>query len=203
MASIGHVAVGMAAARWRSTRGGAPPGGGALALSMLLWSGLSMLPDADVIGFALGVRYGDPWGHRGATHSFVFSIALGTVLGLAGARSRAAARGRGFARAAGATALLASLVLASHAVLDALTDGGRGCALYWPFSDERHFAPLRPIPVAPIGLGFLSARGLRVALVELVLFAPVLAYALWPRGGGRGPARPRPETPSRVGAPAP
>lgn len=184
MASIGHVAVGMAAARWRSGTGGSRVGTAALAGSMVLWSGLSMLPDADVIGFALGVRYGAPWGHRGATHSFIFSIALGVVLGLLAARFGAGgARGapREGAGAAAATALLASLVLASHAVLDTLTDGGRGCALFWPFSDERHFAPLRPIPVAPIGLGFLSARGLRVALVELVLFAPVFAYALWPR----------------------
>src|ERR1044071_302595 len=73
MASIGHVAVGRAVARLRANAGGARVGAGALAGSMLLWSGLSMLPDADVIGFAFGVRYGDPWGHRGATHSFVFS----------------------------------------------------------------------------------------------------------------------------------
>lgn len=79
------------------------------------------------------------------------------------------------------TGLLASLVLASHALLDTLTDGGRGCALFWPFSDARYFAPYRPIPVAPIGLGFLSARGLSVAAVELVIFAPLFAYVLWPR----------------------
>lgn len=179
MASIGHVAVGMAAARWRSSRGDAPIGAGALAGSMLSWSALSLLPDADVIGFAFGVRYGDAWGHRGATHSFVFSIALGLLLGALTARF-GAPPGQRLWRAT-ATALLASLVLASHAVLDTLTDGGRGCALFWPFSDERHFAPLRPIPVAPIGLRFLSERGLRVALVELVLFAPLFAHALWPR----------------------
>jgi inner membrane protein len=79
------------------------------------------------------------------------------------------------------TTLLAALVLASHGVLDALTDGGRGCALFWPFSDTRHFAPYRPIPIAPIGFAFLSRRGLHVALAELVIFAPVFAYALWPR----------------------
>lgn len=177
MASIGHVAVGMAAARLRAgsarTR--------ALIVSMLLWSGLSMLPDADVIGFAFGIRYGDAWGHRGATHSFVFAVALGALLGLGAARFGDRGTRLKFVRGAAGTALLASLVLASHALLDTLTDGGRGCALFWPFSDERHFAPLRPIPVAPIGLRFLSERGLRVALVELVLFAPVFAYALWPR----------------------
>ena len=76
MASIGHVAVGMAAARFRTADRRWPA-----LVSMLLWSGLSMLPDADVIGFALGVRYGAPWGHRGATHSFVFAIALGVLVG--------------------------------------------------------------------------------------------------------------------------
>jgi inner membrane protein len=183
MASIGHVAVGMAAARLRA----GPTSTRALAAGMLLWSGLSMLPDADVIGFAFGVRYGDAWGHRGATHSFVFSIALGTLLGLVAALRAPAGGQPSRAQAAIRTALLASLVLASHALLDTLTDGGRGCALFWPFSDARHFAPLRPIPVAPIGLGFLSERGLRVALVELVLFAPLFAYALWPRRKRRGP----------------
>jgi inner membrane protein len=186
MASIGHVAVGMAAARRRAHTGGARISARGLALSMLLWSGLSMLPDADVIGFAFGIRYGDPWGHRGATHSFAFSIALGIGLGLVAARFGGPRSSRRMARA-GATVLLAVVVLASHAVLDTLTDGGRGCALFWPFSDERHFAPLRPIPVAPIGLGFLSRRGLHVALVELVLFAPLFAYALWPRRSRRGP----------------
>jgi hypothetical protein len=35
-----------------------------------MWSALSILPDADVIGFAIGVPYGDPWAHRAVTHSF-------------------------------------------------------------------------------------------------------------------------------------
>jgi hypothetical protein len=56
MASLGHIAVGMAAARVH--RGDAQrrwPG-------MAWWSALSLLPDADVIGFPLGVQYGDPIG---------------------------------------------------------------------------------------------------------------------------------------------
>jgi len=72
-------------------------------------------------------------------------------------------------------------VVASHPLLDCLTDGGLGCALLWPFSNERFFAPWRPIPVAPIGPAFLSARGLRIAVTEVVLMAPFLIYALWPR----------------------
>ena len=80
------------------------------------------------------------------------------------------------------TALIALVVVSSHALLDTLTDGGLGCALLWPFSDERFFAPWTPLPVAPIGRAYLSGEGLRVAAVELVALAPVLAYALWPAG---------------------
>jgi inner membrane protein len=175
MASIGHVAVGLAAAR---AYGGnrRPPSW----RSMIGWSALSLLPDADVIGFSFGIRYGDPWGHRGATHSLAMAVAAGLVVGLA-ARSF----GRPFRR----TALSAILVLASHGLLDTLTDGGLGCALLWPFDLTRYFAPWRPIPVAPIGLRFLSSYGLIVSATELALFAPLLLYAFWPARPGHPPRR--------------
>ncbi|MFZ5895199.1 MAG: metal-dependent hydrolase [Myxococcota bacterium] len=165
MASLGHVAVGMAAARasgrvrhkvW---------------LAVLL-SAVSLLPDADVIGFAFGVRYGAPWGHRGATHSFVFALLVALVVSQA-ASLFGVSKLRLF--------VIAACVAASHGLLDALTDGGRGIALLWPFTTKRYFAPWRPIPVAPIGLRFLSPRGIFVAVAELVLFAPLFLYALWPR----------------------
>ena len=63
---------------------------------------------------------------------------------------------------------MAALVVASHALLDTLTDGGLGCALFWPFDLTRYFAPWTPLPVSPIGLGYLSPYGLYVATVELV-----------------------------------
>jgi inner membrane protein len=137
--------------------------------SIAWWSILSLLPDADVIGFPFGVQYGDPWGHRGATHSLTFAIMLGLVVGLTARRFH-----RPFLR----TTCLASAVLASHALLDTMTDGGLGCALLWPFDLARYFAPWRPIPVAPIGLAFLSPAGGFIALTELVLFAPALLLAL-------------------------
>jgi inner membrane protein len=169
MASIGHVLVGAAASK--AYRVGQRTRWTALAAAAL-WSALSLLPDADVIGFKLGIRYADEWGHRGATHSFVFALAVAAVVGL-------------IARAARLpvwrTALVAAAVVASHPLLDTLTDGGLGCALLWPFSNERFFAPWRPIPVAPIGPAFLSARGLRIVATELVLLSPFLIYALWPR----------------------
>jgi hypothetical protein len=39
-----------------------------------------------------------------------------------------------------------------------------------------------PLPVSPIGLGYLSQYGLYVAAVEITLFAPLLLYALGRRG---------------------
>lgn len=172
MASIGHIAVGMAAARindparasWRS---------------MAAWSALAMLPDADVIGFAIGVRYADPWGHRGAAHSLVLALAAAGAVAMAVPRSASSgsSRPRSFA--------IAAAVAASHGLLDTLTDGGLGVALLWPFDLTRYFAPWRPIPVAPVGLAFLSPYGLLVALTELALFAPLIAFAIgmrvrWP-----------------------
>jgi inner membrane protein len=150
--------------------------------AVVLWSLLSMLPDADVIGFSLGVRYEDEWGHRGATHSFPFSLALGATIGLAAPLFRLPAL---------RTAIAASLVLASHAVLDTLTNGGLGCALLWPFDQTRYFAPWNPIPVSPIGLYFFSPYGLMVATTELVLFAPLLWLALSPSSRS-ALTRPRP-----------
>ena len=136
---------------------------------MTAWSALSMLPDADVVGFALGVRYADPFGHRGATHSLTAAFAGGAVVGLAAASIR---------RPALRATIVAAAVLASHGLLDTLTDGGLGAALLWPFDLTRYFAPWRPIPVAPIGFAFISAYGLFVSAIELVLFAPLLVWAL-------------------------
>jgi inner membrane protein len=166
MASIGHIAVGMAAARvHRPLVDDAAPRWS----SMAWWSALSLLPDADVIGFSFGVRYADPWGHRGATHSIVFALALAAAIGLAAPKFQLPRR---------RTWLIASVVLVSHGLLDTLTDGGLGCALLWPFDLTRYFAPWQPIPVAPIGLYFFSRYGLFVSLTELILFAPLVLFAL-------------------------
>jgi inner membrane protein len=162
MASVGHIAVGLAAARMDDGRGPAWR-------QRVWWSALSLLPDADVVGFAFGVRYADTWGHRGATHSLAFAIVVGLGAGLVARR---------FNRPAARTTFIAILVLASHAVLDTMTDGGLGCALLWPFDQTRYFAPWRPIPVAPIGLAFISLHGAIIALTELVLFSPLLLLAL-------------------------
>jgi inner membrane protein len=122
----------------------------------------SILPDVDVVGFPLGIRYQDMLGHRGLSHSLVFAIFLSlivTFLGFPGVRQN------------GPRFRLLSYffaVTASHGVLDAMTDGGLGIAFFAPFDDTRYFFPFRPIKVSPIGLAFFSARGLDVAWSEFL-----------------------------------
>jgi hypothetical protein len=50
----GHVAIGLAARRWYE-RDQSPPW--APLTSMVVWSSISLMPDADVYGFALGMPY--------------------------------------------------------------------------------------------------------------------------------------------------
>ena len=40
----------------------------------------SIFPDADVLGFRLGINYEDLLGHRGLSHSLVFAIILSLVV---------------------------------------------------------------------------------------------------------------------------
>ena len=168
MASLGHVAIGLCVGRLACERGAsARQLLGAMALSTCL----SLLPDLDVIAFALGVPYSAPFGHRGASHSLLAAVAGGVLAGLLWTRGRRNWR----------AVALGTLALASHGLLDTLTDGGLGVALLWPWSDTRYFAPVRPLPVAPIGARLFSARGWSVMGTELLLFMPCWLYALWPR----------------------
>lgn len=86
-------------------------------------------------------------------------------------------------------AVTIAVVVASHGLLDTLTDGGKGIALLWPLSNERYFAPWRPIPVAPIGARIFSTSGLELMAREALLFLPLIVVGLWPRRSARDPER--------------
>jgi len=167
MPSVGHIAVGLAAARARR-----PPAG----IRRPAWAALlvvcSCLPDLDVIAFRFGIPYAAPFGHRGAVHSLAFAAICGLLIGLVGRAMNLPALSLG---------MTGALVMASHGILDTLTDGGLGIALLWPFSNARYFAPWRPIPVAPIGASLFAARGIHLMLHECVLFSPFFVMGLWPR----------------------
>ena len=130
---------------------------------------LSCAPDLDVLAFRW-VPYEHLLGHRGLWHAPLFAAAftLPVTLALCGRWRR-----HRLARAACVWLILAA-VMASHGLLDCLTDGGEGIALAAPISAERYFAPVQPIPVSPIGVrALITEYGWRVFAVEIALFGPL------------------------------
>jgi inner membrane protein len=123
----------------------------------------SVIPDLDVIGFKVGVKYGDLWGHRGISHSLFFAALLAAVVSVLVSPGSILRLSR--------VLLFVYLFLAtaSHGLLDAFTNGGLGVAFFAPFDDTRYFFPWTPIRVSPIGVTrFFSARGLAVLRSELL-----------------------------------
>lgn len=139
----------------------------------LLVSGVivSILPDLDVIAFRFGIPYADDFGHRGFSHSFVFSFGIALT---------GALFSRYFRTRFETAFLYLFTAAASHGILDAFTNGGLGIALFWPFSSQRFFAPLQMIEVSPLSPShFMSRRGLEVLESELLwVWLPCLFLAL-------------------------
>lgn len=131
--------------------------------TVLLAGFMAFAPDLDVIAFHYGIPYNSQWGHRGWTHSLVFTVLLGLITGLTfNVLQRKKSDSNPWL-------LVVWLILSavSHPLLDMLTNGGRGCALWWPFDTVRIFFPWHPIIVSPLGAGaFFSEWGIRVLLSE-------------------------------------
>lgn len=147
--------------------------------SSLFWVAgfCAFAPDLDVLAFRFGVAYSSIWGHRGWTHSLAFALVLGLLFGWLFYRNHLKYR---------AITLLLIAATASHPLLDMMTNGGRGCALWWPLYNDRIFFPFRPIQVSPLEIAdFFSAWGVQVLWSELywiggpVLFIRAAAWFIW------------------------
>ncbi len=112
MATLGHVAIGMAAGRFHIRRDEPRL---QLARTMVALSAVSLAADLDVYAFSLGIPYEAPWGHRGAVHSIPFAIIVGLLVGVA-------ARLSGL-RSPVRVGILGAIVFGSHGLLDTFTDG--------------------------------------------------------------------------------
>lgn len=138
---------------------------------------LSVLPDLDVVAFYFHIPYSHWLGHRGLSHSLFFAVVVGAVVARVGfghLRTRP--------RQWGLVLVLCILALASHGLLDALTDGGLGIGFFLPFENTRTFFPFRPLQVSPIGVShFLSGPALAVLWSEfLFVWLPLMgAVALY------------------------
>lgn len=122
----------------------------------------SMIPDADFIGYKLGIPYNSTFGHRGFSHSFAFAFLWSGLVYLIFFYTKE--------KLQKARVILTILFLAtiSHPILDAFTSGGEGVAFFSPFSNQRYFFPFRPIRVSPLGIqSFFSNRGVIVILSEI------------------------------------
>ncbi len=137
----------------------------------LLASLLSIVPDADVIAFQYGIPYESPWGHRGFTHSLFFAACAASFCMMFTT----------FLRSSRTTVFLFCFIsCASHAFLDAMTNGGLGVAITWPFDNHRYFLPFRPIEVSPVSIkAFFSEWGIRVIRSEFLwVFLPAASLSL-------------------------
>jgi inner membrane protein len=121
-----------------------PPGHNRAAAAATLGV-LAASPDLDLIGYFAGVPYSHLLGHRGLFHSIAFAALIAVVVVILT---------RAIRSPLGAHTLrlfvVAWAAVASHGILDAMTDGGLGIGLLMPFHSGRSFFAFRPIRVAAI-----------------------------------------------------
>ena len=174
IAGYGHIAVGMASGRlFGDLSGRRRPWREALLGIALAW-----LPDVDVLWLALGAPDRGLLGHRGLTHTPLFALTAGALIGVwlwTRRRARPAIMG-----------LLAALLIGTHGILDGIAQDGRGILFFWPLSAERFHLPWRPIPDAPLGLELFGRVGLSHLALEFLYFIPFTLFTLrWRRDDRR------------------
>jgi inner membrane protein len=140
----------------------------------LLWAGmiLSILPDLDVILLQMGVSWYSVYGHRGFTHSIGFALICGLLLAMY------------FRQRSPQALIFGAAVVLSHALLDAITWGGQGVALYWPINNDRFLFSYHPLPASPLDLlhfirwsGFILRAEFRIVWMPLIGFT-LVAWAI-------------------------
>ncbi|MFV2059741.1 MAG: metal-dependent hydrolase [Gammaproteobacteria bacterium] len=132
----------------------------------IIWS---IVPDIDSIGFFFGIPYGDVFGHRGFTHSIFFAFICSSIIVTLFFSQLVPSNTHNNNKLKIYLVLFFTLIMASHGVLDAMTNGGLGIAFFAPFDNSRYFFPWRPIYVSPIGIkSFFSEWGIRVLISEAI-----------------------------------
>lgn len=135
----------------------------------------AVLPDIDSFGYAAGIKYNSTFGHRGFTHSFIFIAILAFLFNIVF-----------FPKIKIKTKMFFLLFLNffligfAHILLDAMTNGGLGVAIFSPISNARFFLPWRPIEVAAILPQYFFQLGGSMVLAQETLFivVPSILYFL-------------------------
>ena len=152
------------------------------AMSIYWWLAIlvlvSLMPDLDVL-MLRWLPYSHPFSHRGFSHSLFFAVLAAMLITIS---CRLAGLLHGNISTLILVWLLLAAVMASHGLLDALTDGGLGIGLFSPFSASRYFFPIRPLPVAWLSPAVMfSPYMMHVYAVEAALFGP-FCLAAWLTG---------------------
>jgi len=138
----------------------------------------SVLPDLDVVGYYLGVRYSDLFGHRGFFHSLTFALLIGVLVVVLFFPAV-----KRFSKQWWGMIVFFFIVIASHGLLDSMTDKGMGVGFFIPFDNTRYFLPWRPIFASPMSIPrFFSRNGFEVIINEVIwIWVPLIALylALW------------------------
>jgi len=137
---------------------------------LLLGALLAISPDFDYALNWLRISWGG-W-HHGFTHSIPFALLVGLVLIVVFRDWRV----RSY--------LLFTLAYLSHALLDFMFTESRGIALWWPFTNYRYKLRLPTLIEYAWSRASLSDTVLdilKLCLLELVIFGPILLAVLWIR----------------------
>ena len=134
---------------------------------LLIGAFLAVFPDFDYALNLLRIS-GGGW-HHGFTHSIAFALLLGlvTVVILREWNVR--------------SFILFSAAAVSHTLLDYLITESYGVALWWPFTDHRYKLRL-PNPIdytwSDASIWEAGVGVLKITLVELLIFAPILLLVI-------------------------
>ncbi len=136
----------------------------------------SILPDLDILGFYVGIKYGSLFGHRGFFHSLTFALLVAILVMVLFFPTIVR-----FSRRWWVMLVFFFFVVATHGFLDSLTDKGLGVGFFIPFDNTRYFMPWRPVYASPMRIGrFFSHSGLEVLYNEILwIWTPMVAlYAV-------------------------
>jgi len=160
MASITHLAAGTLCGAIYSRKTDAEP-----ISSMAVFAALALSPDLDFLAARFGSD-GTPLEHRVMTHALPFALVIGAAIGWGGRRRRVAG-------------VLGALALASHGLLDAMTNNAPAPQLLWPFLRVPIQLPWHPIPGTQSYQEYFTLAGVHVVLSEALVCLPFVLAIVW------------------------
>ncbi len=131
----------------------------------------SVIPDLDVLAFRLNIHYSDILGHRGFSHSILFALIIALAAMALSHQLRSTPDNRIYIRGD-----FSGVSWASGYVYKWRS----GVALWWPWTNERFFAPWQVIEVSSLSLHrVFSERGLAVLQSEFLwVWVPAIFLAI-------------------------